>query len=100
MKGGARGGLPNCRFYNNFKLILQSTVHPQIYNLQCTDKIWLKSTVFAQKPKMQSANLQDFGKKKMQSTRIFSTNLQSTYRVLPPINMSLGGYKYACGKLE
>ena len=40
----------NCRFYNNFELILQSTIRPQINNLQYTGKIWLKSTNFAQKP--------------------------------------------------
>ena len=28
-----RGGPPYCRFYNNFALILQSTIRPKIYNL-------------------------------------------------------------------
>ena len=55
MKERARGGLPNCRFYNDFELILQSTIHP----------------------KMQSTNLQDFGQKYMQSTKIFQPNLKS-----------------------
>ena len=59
--GGDRWDLPKCRFYNNFRLILPSTVCPKIYNLQYTVKIWLNSTIFAQKPKMQSANLQYFG---------------------------------------
>ena len=38
-------GLPNCCFYNNFELILQSSIRPKIYNLQYTCKIWLKSTI-------------------------------------------------------
>jgi hypothetical protein len=33
-----RGGCPNCRFYNNFKLFLHSTICPKIYNLQSTGK--------------------------------------------------------------
>ena len=80
-KGEARGGPPNCRFYNNFELILQSTIYPKIYNLQYTGKSWLKSTIFAQKPKMQSTNLQDLCQKKMQYTRICQPNLQSMDRL-------------------
>ena len=52
-------------------LEMPCTVHPKIYNLQYTGKIWLKSTIFAQKSKIQSTNLQDFGQKNMQSTRNF-----------------------------
>ena len=46
LKEGGRGGLSNCRFYNHFELIPQPTIHPKIYNLQYTCKIWIKSTRF------------------------------------------------------
>ena len=43
-----------------------------------TGRIWLKYTIFAKNPKMQSTNLQDFAQKIMRFTRIFQPNLQST----------------------
>ena len=46
-------------------------------NLQYAGKIWLESTIFVQKPIMQSTNLQDFGLTKMWSTWIFQPNIQS-----------------------
>ena len=78
---GGRGGLSNCRFYNHFELIPQPTIHPKIYNLQYTCKIWIKSTFFAQKPK--NTNLQDFGQKNMQSTSFFSSQIYSLWLYCP-----------------
>ena len=44
-----------------------STLKSTIY----TCKIWLKSTILAQKPKMQYTNLQDFSQKKMQPNLVY-----------------------------
>ena len=63
---GAIGCPPNCRFFNNFELILQSTISPKFTNLQYSDKMRLKYTKSAQKPNIWTTNLQDFGQKKMQ----------------------------------
>ena len=46
-RGGAGGGslIVDSSTISDFGL--QSTIHPKIYNLQYTGKIWLKSTIFA-----------------------------------------------------
>ena len=60
----ANPSLPTSTTIFNLFYNLQTILKSTIYNLQNTDKIWLRSTNFAQKPKKHSTNLQDFGQKK------------------------------------
>ena len=60
-----------------------------IWRLFCNrqDKIWMKSTTFSQIKKIQSTN---FGQKRVQSTKDFWPNLQSTDKLPPPIWVGKG----------
>ena len=71
-------------FYNNLEFILQSTIVPQIYNLQYTGKTWLKSTIFAQKQKC-SLQIYKILARKICSLQGFFSRIYSLQLDSPPL---------------